>query len=96
VIATLAAGCRERDVLIASVDQDYYQLLRDAGPGHGSVRVLNTARRAGSRLAGPAEVRAKHGVDPVQLIGKGPGSRNMNTGPRQAAHPTRSARVTPR
>ena len=67
VIATLAASCPERDVLISSVDQDYYQLLRDAGPGRGSVRVLNTARRAGSRLAGPAEVRAKHGVDPVQF-----------------------------
>jgi DNA polymerase-1 len=67
VIATLAASCPERDVLIASADQDYYQLLRDAGPGRGSVRVLNTARRAGSRLAGPAEVRAKHGVDPVQF-----------------------------
>jgi DNA polymerase I len=52
VIATLAASCPERDVLIASVDQDYYQLLRDAGPGHGSVQVLSTARRAGSRLAG--------------------------------------------
>ena len=68
VIATLAASCPQRDVLIASVDQDYYQLLRDAGPGHGSVQVLNTARRAGSRLAGPAEVRARHGVDPAQLI----------------------------
>ena len=54
-------------MLIASVDQDYYQLLRDAGPGRGSVRVLSTARRAGSRLAGPAEVRARHGVDPAQF-----------------------------
>jgi DNA polymerase-1 len=63
VIATLAANCPERDVLIASADQDYYQLLRDAGPGHGSVRVLNTARCAGSRLTGSAEVRARHGVD---------------------------------
>ena len=67
VIATLAASCPERDVLIASVDQDYYQLLRDAGPGHGPVRVLNTARRAGSRLAGPAEVRERHGVTPAQF-----------------------------
>jgi DNA polymerase-1 len=69
VIATLAASCPERDVLISSMDQDYYQLLRDAGPGHGPVRVLNTARRAGSRLVGPAEVRAKHGVDPAQFTG---------------------------
>jgi DNA polymerase I len=67
VIATLAGSCPQRDVLIASADQDYYQLLRDAGPGRGSVRVLNTARRAGSRLAGPAEVRARHGVEPSQF-----------------------------
>jgi DNA polymerase-1 len=67
VIATLAASCPSRDVLISSMDQDYYQLLRDARPGHGSVRVLNTARRAGSRLAGPAEVRAKHGVNPAEF-----------------------------
>jgi DNA polymerase-1 len=65
VIATLAASCPGRDVLILSMDQDYYQLLRDRGPGHGSVRVLNTARRAGSRLIGPAEVRARHGVNPA-------------------------------
>lgn len=31
MIATLTASCPERDVLIASVDHDYYQLLRDAG-----------------------------------------------------------------
>jgi DNA polymerase-1 len=67
VIATLAASRPERDVLIASVDQDFCQLLRDAGPGRGSVRVLNTARRAGSRLVGPAEVRARHGVTPTQF-----------------------------
>ena len=69
VIATLAASCPSRDVLISSTDQDYCQLLRDAGPGHGPVRALNTARRAGSRLAGPAEVRARYGVDPVQFAG---------------------------
>lgn len=67
VIATLAASCPQRDVLIASVDQDYYQLLCDAGPGRGSVRVLNTARRAGSRLTGPAEVRERYGVTPAQF-----------------------------
>jgi 5'-3' exonuclease len=44
-----------------------YQLVRDAGPGHGAVRVLNTARRAGSRLTGPDEVRARHGVTPAQI-----------------------------
>ena len=65
VIATLAASCPERDVLILSVDQDYYQLLRDPGLGHGSVRVLNTTRRAGSRLIGPAEVRGRHSVSPA-------------------------------
>ena len=31
------------------------------------MRVLNTARRAGSRLAGPAEVRERHGVTPAQF-----------------------------
>ena len=46
VIATLAAAAPDRDVLIASTDQDYYQLLRDPGPGLGAVRVLNTARCA--------------------------------------------------
>jgi DNA polymerase-1 len=67
VIAALVASCPQRGVLIASADQDYYQLLRDAGPGHGSVQVLNTTRRAGSRLTGPAEVRERHGVDPAQF-----------------------------
>ena len=67
MIAALAASCPERDVLIASAEQDYFQLLRDAVPGQGSVRVLNTARRAGSRLAGPAEVRDRHGVTPAQF-----------------------------
>jgi hypothetical protein len=37
---------------------DFYQLLRDPAPGLGPVRVLNTARRPGSRLIGPAEVTA--------------------------------------
>jgi DNA polymerase-1 len=76
----LAASCPERDVLIASVDQDYYQLLRDARPGHGSVQVLNTARRAGSRLAGPAEVRARHCQDRSRSPGRRP-------------HPGRPARL---
>jgi len=67
VIAALAATCPARDVLIASMDQDYYQLVRDRGPGHGAVRILNTARRAGNRLIGPAEVKAAHGVTPAQF-----------------------------
>jgi DNA polymerase-1 len=67
VIAALAATCPARDVLIESVDQDYYQLVRDAGPEHGAVRILNTARRAGNRLIGPAEVKAMHGVMPAQF-----------------------------
>jgi hypothetical protein len=33
VIAALAGTCPARDMLIASVDEDYYQLVRDAGPG---------------------------------------------------------------
>jgi DNA polymerase-1 len=67
VIATLAAACPSRDVLISSVDQDYYQLVRDAGPGYGAVRILNTARRPGSRLIGPSEVQAMHRVTPAQF-----------------------------
>lgn len=53
VIATLTAADPARDVLIASTDQDYYQLLRDPGPGRGAVRILNTAIRPGNRLIGP-------------------------------------------
>jgi hypothetical protein len=52
VIAALAERCAERDVQIASVDQDYYQLLRDAGPGHGSVRALEHRRPAPRQQAG--------------------------------------------
>jgi DNA polymerase-1 len=66
VIATLAAVSPGRDVLIMSMDQDYYQLLRDLAPGHGSVRVLNTAMRPGRRLIGPAEVTARYGITPAQ------------------------------
>jgi len=67
VIAALAAACPGRDVLIVSMDQDYYQLLRDPAPGRGAVRVLNTARRPGSRLTGPAEVQARYGITPAQF-----------------------------
>lgn len=66
VIATLAAACPGRDVLIASTDQDYYQLLREGRPDHGAVRVLNTAMRPGRRLIGPAEVTARYGIIPAQ------------------------------
>jgi DNA polymerase I len=66
VIATLAAASPGREVLIMSADQDYYQLLRDPAPGLGPVRVLNTARRPGSRLIGAADVAARYGVTPAQ------------------------------
>jgi DNA polymerase-1 len=66
VIATLAAAAPGRDVLIMSADQDFYQLLRDPAPGLGAVRVLNTARRAGGRLTGPAGFTARYGVTPAR------------------------------
>jgi DNA polymerase-1 len=66
VIATLAAAHPGREVLIASMDQDYYQLVRDPGPDHAAVRVLNTAMRPGTRLIGPAEVTARYGITPGQ------------------------------
>jgi len=66
VIATLAAAQSGRDVTIASMDQDYYQLVRDCGPDHGAVRVLNTAMHPGTRLIGPAEVTARYGITPAQ------------------------------
>jgi DNA polymerase-1 len=66
VIATLVTAHCGREVLIASMDQDYYQLLRDPGPDRGAVRVLNTSMRPGSRLIGPAEVTARYGITPGQ------------------------------
>ena len=48
MIATLVAAHPGRDVLIASMDQDYYQFLRDPGPAARAVRVLNTAMRPGA------------------------------------------------
>jgi DNA polymerase I len=66
VIATLTAASPARDVLIMSVDQDYYQLLRDPAPGRGAVRVLNTVMRPGRRLISPAEVTARYGITPAQ------------------------------
>ena len=66
VIATLVTAHPGREALIASMDQDYYQLLRDPGPASPGVRVLNTAMRPGARLIGPAEVAARYGVTPRQ------------------------------
>jgi DNA polymerase-1 len=66
VIATLVTAHPGRGMLIASTDQDYYQLLRDPGPASPGVRVLNTAMRPGARLIGPAEVTARYGITPGQ------------------------------
>jgi DNA polymerase I len=66
VIAALAAADPAREVLIASMDQDFYQLVRDPEPAHGSVRVLNTAMRPGTRMIGPEQVTARHGIAPRQ------------------------------
>lgn len=59
VIATLAAQAPGQ-VIIMSGDKDFYQLASDR------VRILNTARRAGHRLIGPAEVTARYGVAPAR------------------------------
>ncbi len=68
VIATLAHTARtDRDVLIMSADQDFYQLLTDAGPSEQRVQILNTARRSGQRIIGPADVHARYGVHPAQF-----------------------------
>lgn len=68
VIATLTTATRtERDVLILSIDQDFYQLLADAEGTQRSVRVLNTARRPGSRVIDSADVLARYGVLPAQF-----------------------------
>ena len=67
VIATLVARSPERNILINSMDQDYYQLLRDGSPGRGSVNVMNTAMRPGTRMLGPAHVMMRYGVTPEQF-----------------------------
>jgi DNA polymerase-1 len=68
VIATLTHTARPtRDVLILSTDQDYYQLLTDPDSDGQSVRVLNTARRPGTRLLGPADVLTRYGVPPSRF-----------------------------
>jgi DNA polymerase-1 len=66
VIATLAAADPAREVLIASTDQDYYQLLRGPSPRCGGVRVLNTAMRPGHRFIGAAQLTARYNVTPRQ------------------------------
>jgi 5'-3' exonuclease len=66
VIATLAATDPARAVLIASTDQDYYQLLRDPSPRCGGVRVFNTAMRPGCRFIGTAQMTARYHVSPRQ------------------------------
>jgi hypothetical protein len=68
VIATLAATCPGRDVLIASTDRDYYQLLRDGGPDHGAVRVLNTAMRPGQAADRPGRGDRRYGITPAQYV----------------------------
>ncbi|WP_045875814.1 5'-3' exonuclease H3TH domain-containing protein [Pseudofrankia sp. DC12] len=67
-IATLAHAARPaREVLILSTDQDYFQLLTGPDGLGQAVRVLNTARHPGNRLLGPADVRARYGVEPAQF-----------------------------
>jgi DNA polymerase-1 len=53
-------------MLIASMDQDYYQLLRDPTPGCSGVRVFNTAMRPGHRVIGTAQMTARYNVTPQQ------------------------------
>lgn len=68
VIATLVSRNPHRNILINSMDQDYYQLLRDPEPGRGSVAVMNTAMRPGTRILGPAQVIQRFGVAPTQFV----------------------------
>lgn len=67
VIATLVARNPHRNILIQSMDQDYFQLLRDPEPGRGFVHVMNTAMRPGSRFLRPAQVFERFGVTPAQF-----------------------------
>ena len=60
VIATLAAGAGEREVVVMSTDRDYHQLL---GP---TVVQLNTTRAVDRRVITELEVRDRHGVAPDQ------------------------------
>jgi hypothetical protein len=52
VSATLAASCPTRDVVISSVDLTHYQLLRDAGPGHGSADYRALAGNTSDNIPG--------------------------------------------
>lgn len=62
VIASLLAGRPDNRsaAFVFSTDRDYLQLVDER------VSVLNTAMRPGRRVTGPAEVRARYGVDPRQ------------------------------
>lgn len=66
MIATLAAADPAREVLIASMDQDYHLLLRDPSPRCGGVRVFNTAMRPGNRFIGTAQMTARYNVTSQQ------------------------------
>ena len=86
MIATLAAADPAREVLIASTDQDYYQLLRGPSPCRGGVRVLNTAMRPGHRFIGAAQMTARYSVDrgpskPMLTKATLPASRGAMTRP---------------
>lgn len=63
LIASLAARAAARGwaVVIASPDKDFFQLAA------GDVRLLNPAGKSG-RLWGPAQVEAKTGVRPEQIV----------------------------
>jgi 5'-3' exonuclease len=60
VIAALAAHADGRPIVIMSGDKDYYQLLSE------HVSILNTARRAGQRIIGPVDIKARYGITASQ------------------------------
>ena len=63
IIASLAAGAvvEGESVVIASPDKDFYQIVSD------QVRILNAGDKTGG-LWGAAEVEAKTGVKPAQIV----------------------------
>lgn len=60
VVARSRARSPERDVWIMSNDRDFYQLV------DVRTRILNTARRPGSRVVDRADIEARFGVSPAQ------------------------------